>query len=162
MHKNNLLTVVAISLSFVLAFSCMVIPVSQTFKWLRPDLVTLVLIYWVTNMPAHVGVYFAFMVGLMFDLLTGMLLGSMGLSLAVVAFLTMNLRLRLRIYSHWQKYAIIMLLVACAQLIRLWIQLVVGHTPGTAAYWLCSLSSALIWPVLAMFLGGYQRSLRIR
>lgn len=48
-------------------------------------------------MPNTVGIICAFSVGLMFDLLTGMLFGSMALTLSIVAFLTMSLRLRLRI-----------------------------------------------------------------
>lgn len=162
MNKNNLLSTLAIAASFIVAFSCMIIPIDPAYKWLRPDLVTLVLIYWVSNLPGHVGIYFAFITGILFDLLTGMLLGSMGFTLAVVAFLAMNLRLRLRIYRYWQKFAIIMLLVACAQLIRLWIQLMVGHTPGNFTYWLCSLSSALAWPLVYILLHSYQRTLKLR
>lgn len=153
---------VAILASFLIAFGIMLIPLSPSYKWIRPDLVTLFTIYWVANMPTQVGVYFAFAVGLLFDLMTGMLFGSMGLTLAVIAFLANNLRLRLRIYKPVQKFALIMLLVACAQLIRLWVQLIIGHTPGSATYWLCSLTSALAWPVVVRILNFYQYTFRLR
>jgi rod shape-determining protein MreD len=90
-----------------------------------------------------------------------MLFGSMGLTLAIIAFLTMNLRLRLRIYRTWQRFIIIMLLVACSQLIRLWIQMLIGHPPASFLYWVSSIISALLWPLVSGILSTYQRSLRL-
>jgi len=148
-------------LSFIVAFCIMIIPISPSLKWLRPDLVTLLLIYWVLNLPQVVGIIFAFIIGLLFDLLTGHLLGSMGLTLSIIAFLTINLRMRLKIYRYWQKFAVIMLLVAFGQLIRLWIQIIVGHPPANFMYWFTSVISALAWPVIYMALSSYQRALRL-
>lgn len=162
MRKNKTAIIyLPVLLSFIFAFCLMIIPVNPTYKWLRPDLVTLLMIYWVANLPSHIGIVFAFFVGLIFDLLSGMLLGSMGLTLAIIAFLTMNLRLRLRIYRSWQKFIVIMLLVACSQLIRLWIQMLIGHPPANFIYWLSSVMSALVWPIISIILSSYQRSLRL-
>ena len=151
----------SIALSFIFSFFFMIVPLPNSLKWLRPDLVTIFVIYWASNSPNNVGVFFAFFVGLFFDLLTGLPFGSMGLSLGIVAFLTMNLRLRLRIYRHWQKFMVIMLLVACSQLIRLWIQMLVGHPPASFMYWFCSITSAVVWPVVFTILRTYQQSLKI-
>jgi rod shape-determining protein MreD len=159
--NNNSIIYLPVFCSFLFAFCFMIIPINPALKWLRPDLVTMILIYWVANAPNQIGVIFAFMVGILFDLLTGMLVGSMGLTLAIVAFFTMNLRLRLRIYRFWQKLIIIMLLVACSQLIRLWIQMLIGHPPASFMYWLSSISSALLWPVLCMILDSTYRSSRL-
>lgn len=156
-HNDNAIYI-PIVISYIFAFSFMVIPVSNSLKWLRPDLVTLVTIYWVSNFPMHIGIGSAFLIGILFDLLTGMLLGSMGLTLSIVAFLAMNLRLRLRIYRFWQKFSVIMLLVALSQLIRLWIQMLVGHPPATALYWLASFTSALAWPIVYSVLNSPKRS----
>lgn len=160
-YSNSSALYLQVVLSFLFAFCCMIIPVHPAYKWLRPDLVTLVLIYWVANAPQHFGVIFAFVVGLIFDLLSGMLFGAMGLTLAIVAFLTMNLRLRLRIYRPWQKFIIIMLLVACSQLIRLWIQMLIGHPPATFVYWLSSIISALTWPLINSILNSFRRSAKL-
>lgn len=161
-HKNNnSIIYLPVFLSFLFAFCFMIIPINPALRWLRPDLVTMVLIYWVAHAPNQIGVVFAFGVGILFDLLTGMLVGSMGLTLAIVAFFTMNLRLRLRIYRFWQKLIMIMLLVACSQLIRLWIQMLIGHPPASFMYWLSSISSALLWPVLCMILDSTYRSSRL-
>lgn len=161
MRNNSSVTYLPIILSFAVAFSLMIIPVSQNLKWLRPDLVTLLLIYWVIGLPNYVGIIFAFLVGVTFDLLTGLLLGSMGLTLSVVAFLTINLRMRLKIYRYWQRFAVILLLVAIAQLIRLWIQILVGHPPANFMYWFCSIVSAFAWPIVYIVLDTYQRALRL-
>ena len=160
-RSSNAKIYLPVVLSFLLAFSFMIIPVGHSLKWFRPDLVSLVLIYWVSNLPNRVGIFFAFMVGLAFDLLSGMLFGSMGLTLAVVAFLTMNLRLRLRIYRHWQKFMVVMLLIAFSQLIRLWIQILAGHSPASFLYWFSSITSALVWPFVYLVLNSYQRALKL-
>lgn len=161
MQKSNKGLYFTVIISFLCAFSLMIVPIKPSLIWIRPDFVTLVLIFWVANYPNHVGVYFAFTVGLLFDLLTGMLFGSMGLTLGIVAFLTQSLRLRLRIYRFWQKFIVIMLMVACSQLIRLWIQMLIGHPPASFMYWATSLSSALAWPVVFVALQSIQRSLKI-
>ncbi len=161
MRRSNIAVYFPVILSFAFAFVFMIIPIKQEFRWLRPDLVTLVLIYWVANLPNHIGIFFAFAVGLMFDLLTGMLLGSMGFALSVVAFLTMNLRLRLRIYRFWQKFIVVMLLVAFSQLLRLWVQMLIGHPPASFMYWVCSISSAIVWPLVYSVLGSFQRTLKL-
>lgn len=158
MQRNSSLLYLQVALSFLFAFCCMIIPVNPAYKWIRPDLVTLILIYWVANVPSRFGVIFAFVIGLTFDLLSGMLFGSMGLTLAIIAFLTTHLRLRLRIYRPWQKFIIIMLLVACSQLIRLWIQMIIGHPPATLLYWLSSIISAIAWPIVNNVLTSFYKS----
>lgn len=160
-NSNNLAIYLPVMLSFLVAFCLMIIPINPAWKWIRPDLVTLVLIYWVANSNGHIGVLFAFFVGILFDLLSGTLVGSMGLTLGIVAYFTMNLRLRLRIYRSWQKFIIIMLLLACSQLIRLWIQMLVGHPPASFLYWLSSLISASLWPLICFILNPYQRSMKL-
>lgn len=160
-NQNRSMIYVQVALSFLFAFCCMIIPINPVYKWLRPDLVTLVLIYWVSNLPNMFGVIFAFGIGLLFDLMSGMLFGAMGLTLAIVAFLTTSLRLRLRIYRPWQKFIIIMLLVAASQLIRLWIQIIIGHPPATFLYWLSSIISALTWPLVNSVLSSFHRSLKL-
>ncbi len=161
MKNNHQLTLFAVALSFIFAFCVMIIPMSQTLKWFRPDLVSLVLIYWTINLPNNVGVLTALVVGLLFDLMTGMLFGSMALTLGVVAYFAINLRLRFRLYRYWQKFIIIILLVACSQMIRLWIQMFIGQPPVSFMYWFSSLTSALIWPVVYIVLHSYQRTLKL-
>lgn len=160
-NANNLAIYLPVVISFLVAFCLMIVPISPAWKWIRPDLVTLILIYWVANSANQIGLGFAFIVGILFDLLSGTLVGSMGLTLSIVAFLTMHLRLRLRIYRNWQKFIIIMLLLACSQLIRLWIQMLVGHPPASFLYWLSSPISAALWPVICFFLNPYQRSMKL-
>ncbi len=157
MKNNNSTVYVPVALSFLFAFCWMIIPLPNAAKWLRPDLVTLLVIYWVVFLPDHFGIAAAFTVGLLFDLLTGMLLGSMGLALGVVAFCTLNLRLRIRVYGFWQKFIVILLLIACCQLIRLWVQILVGHPPANIMYWLCSITTALTWPLVSLMLGPVKR-----
>jgi rod shape-determining protein MreD len=160
-YNNNFSIYFPVLISFLFAFCVTIIPINPTLKWLRPDLVTLLMIYWVANLPNNIGVVFAFFIGILFDLLSGTLLGSMGLTLSIVAFLTMNLRLRLRIYRTWQKCVIVMLLLACSQLIRLWIQMLIGHPPASFFYWISSFTTAFLWPIISIILNSYHRSSKL-
>lgn len=160
-HNNDFGVYFPVLVSFLCAFCLMIIPINPALKWLRPDLVTLLMIYWVANLPNNIGVVFAFFIGILFDLLSGTLIGTMGLTLSIVAFLTMNLRLRLRIYRTWQKCIIVMLLLACSQLLRLWIQILVGHPPANFFYWVSSFITAFLWPVISAILSPYHRSSKL-
>lgn len=151
----------AVFISFFFAFALMIIPISEPWLWLRPDFLTLTLIYWTLSMHSKVGIGLAFIIGLLFDLLSGSLLGSTGLCLSIVSFLCLNLRFRLKLYRYWQKFALVMLLIACTQLLRLWIQISISKPPASLLYWLSSLTSALLWPLISLFLDSYKRVLKL-
>ena len=85
-----------ILLSFIVAWVFMILPIPHDWQWLRPEWLMLVLIYWIFALPQSVGIFTGFSVGLVMDVLDGVLLGQYALTMVIVAFLARLLRNRLR------------------------------------------------------------------
>ncbi|HDN69117.1 MAG TPA: rod shape-determining protein MreD, partial [Gammaproteobacteria bacterium] len=71
--------------TFIIALLLTVIPLPDSMRYLRPDWVGLVLIYWCMALPDRIGVTTGWFAGLMVDMLTGTLLGQHALSLTIIA-----------------------------------------------------------------------------
>ena len=148
MVKNNFGIVFLILSSFFAAILLFMLPITEHLRFFKPDWVTLVLIYWVAFLPKTVGIVFAFFLGLYMDLIIGNLLGTMGLTLSVVAYLSNVLSNRLLIFRFWQHSLIILLLLGVGQMLVFLMHIVVGMQPQNFYYWLISLVTALTWPVV--------------
>jgi rod shape-determining protein MreD len=144
--------------SFLVAFMLTTLPLPDWAAPLRPAWVLLALVYWCMALPQRVGVGVGWLVGLALDALTGALLGQNALGLALVAYFTIRLHQRLRIFPLWQQALSVMVLVATYQVFVFWVKGLTGHPPATLAYWLPTLSSALLWPWVLVLL----RELRLR
>ena len=77
----------AIVFTFIIALLLTIMPLPEWARYLRPDWVGLVLIYWCLAVPERVGVITGWLMGLLVDLLTGAILGQHALALTVVAWI---------------------------------------------------------------------------
>ena len=127
----------------------------------RPEWVTLVLIYWCMALPGRVSIGWGWAAGLMLDITLGNLLGLHALAMSIVAFLTIKLYQRIRVYPLGQQALAILVLVAMSQLLILWILGIIGATPDSWTYWLPSISSAIIWPWMFIVMRGARRHFRV-
>jgi len=147
--------------SFIIAILLTMLPLPEWAQTSRPEWVTLVLIYWCMALPARVSIGWGWIAGLMLDVTLGNLLGLHALTMAIVAFLTIKLYQRIRVYPPGQQALAILVLVAMSQLLILWILGIIGTTPDSWTYWLPSLSSAIIWPWLFVVMRGVRRHFRV-
>jgi len=152
---------VIIFISFALALLLTLLPLPEWAQILRPEWVTLVLIYWCMALPTRISIGWAWVAGIMLDVTLGNLLGLHALSLSIVAFLTIKLYQRIRVYPLGQQAFAVLILVAMSQLLTLWILGIIGSTPGSWTYWLPSLSSAILWPWLFVIMRGARRHFRV-
>lgn len=143
--------------SFALALILMIVPLPYDWQWYRPECVTLVLIFWVFALPQSVGVITAWCVGLIMDMLGGVLLGQHALALSIVAYFAYVLRNRLRIFPFWQQIIMVFGLVGLGELILLAVQWLIGQPPSTPLYWASTVSSVLCWPLIYRLLRTYER-----
>jgi len=153
---------VVIVVSFVLAILLSMIPLPDWANVARPFWVALILIYWCMAMPQRVGIATGWFVGLMLDVTVGGLMGLYAFAFAVVAFLTIKLYQRIRVYPLAQQSLAIMVLIAMIQLLSLWIHGITGTPPYSWTYWLPTLTSTLVWPWLFMFMRGVRRYYRVQ
>ncbi len=150
-----------IAFTFLVALVLAILPVPGWAQPFRPDWVSLVLIYWCMATPQRVGVGIGWTVGLILDVLYGSLLGEQALAKTLVAFLTLKLHLRMRMFPRWQQAVTVLVLVAVNHLVVLWIRDLVTHTPVRWSYWTSSVVSMLIWPWLFVILRDVRRRARV-
>ena len=118
---------------------------------------TLVLIYWVIALPQRIGVFVSFMIGLLLDLLEGSVLGQNALSLAVVAYLSLVLYQRLRLFNMWQQAGVVFVMVGINELVGQWVQNLIGIGSRSLFFLLPALISALLWPAVMTLLRHLRR-----
>jgi rod shape-determining protein MreD len=147
--------------TFIVALVLTVIPLPEWGRYLRPDWVCLVLIYWCLALPERVGVSTGWLLGLAVDLLTGALLGQHALSLALVAYLTLKFHQRVRLFPIWQQALTVMVLLMLHQLLVLWISRMIGRPGVPWFFWGPSLLGMLIWPPVYAVLRSLRRGFRV-
>lgn len=137
-----------IVLTFAVAMLLTIIPLSDQLRLLRPDWVALTLIFWSLALPYRVSVGSGFSAGLLLDVLTGTLLGQHALSLSLIAYVCVRLHQRIRIYPMWQQAFTVLILLILHQLFTLWIDSLSGRPARPTSYWMPSLISAALWPLV--------------
>jgi rod shape-determining protein MreD len=151
----------ALYASFAVAIVLAIMPGPDWAEPFRADWVGLVLIYWCMAAPNRVGVGTGWTLGLILDVLYGALLGSNALAKTLIAFLTVRLHLKLRMFPRWQQAVAVLILLMLNQLLVLWIRGAAGRAPETFVYWTPSIVGMLIWPWLFVILRDLRRRANI-
>jgi rod shape-determining protein MreD len=154
-----LLTIVLATFIFAMMLSIMYLP--NTIKWLMPNWVVLVLIYWMIFMPELIGLNFIFILSMMLDLLMNNLLGLTSICLMPVAFFAERICYRFRSFNLPQQFLTITVLVAINNLIRLWLQMYIKHPTNDIHYWLTIISSVIAWPFVCGSLNLLRKTIRL-
>ena len=153
---------IVIVITFIVALLLTIVPVPEWARYARPDWVGLVLIYWCLALPDRVGVSTGWFAGLLVDLLTGTVLGQHALSLTIVAYLTLRLHQRIRLFPILQQAFTVMVLLILHQLLALWISRIIGRPGVPWHFWAPSLLGMLLWPVVFTLLRGLRHRFRVR
>ncbi|MDO8697231.1 MAG: rod shape-determining protein MreD [Pseudomonadales bacterium RIFCSPLOWO2_12_59_9] len=143
--------------SFALALLLSVAPMPSFIETGRPLWLALVLTYWILALPHRVGMISAWLLGLAADVLYGSLLGQNALALSLIAFLVLILQQRLRSFPIWQQSVVLMVVFGLAQLVQLWLNVLVGNRPSALLFLVPVPISALCWPWVSVGL----RKLRV-
>jgi rod shape-determining protein MreD len=153
-RRNPLL---AILLSLFLALVLTVLPLPLTLSYWRPEFITMVLIFWVFNAPNFIGIWSAFFLGLLLDVLFETPFGVHALVLSVLAYLT---RLSLRwvtVFSVSQTSGLVFVFVLAGLIIKRVLLGIVAVGPNSLWYWLPALTSALVWPTVMVSLRRFSQ-----
>ena len=89
--------VILVTLAIALFLS--ILPMPEWAERFRPQWVAMTLIYWALALPAKVGVFWAWGVGLVLDVTAGTVLGQHALSLSVPVYLALELHARIRVFG---------------------------------------------------------------
>lgn len=138
--------------SFALALLLSVVPVPNFMDTARPLWLAMFVTYWMLALPHRVGMITTWLLGLAADVLYGSLLGQNALVLTLVAFLVLTLQQRLRVAPLWSQSLMLLIVFGLAQLVQLWLNVLVGNRPSTLLFLLPVPISALCWPWVSVVL----------
>lgn len=147
--------------TFIVALMLSQIPLPTFLEWWRPEFVALFVIYWILALPQRFGVGSAWILGFMLDSLKGSVLGINAIALTVIAFSTLLLHKRMRMYPLWQQAFVVFILIAFNQLIFYWFQALSGTTAGSLNFLLPAVVSAVLWPWVFVVLRSIRRTFKI-
>lgn len=151
-----------VALSFLVALMLVIIPLPEWARLLRPEWVSLVLIYWVLALPQRIGLGVAWTLGLLLDVMRDTLLGQHALALVIIAYIVIQIHQRLRLFPLWQQSLVIFLLLLIQTVIIFWIKGVIGEAPSFWHALLPALMSALFWSAVFILLRHVRRLYKVR
>ncbi len=147
----------AIGLSLVIALLLTALPLPNWAQGWRPAWVAITLTYWCLAMPERVGVFLAFAVGLVLDVLQGSILGQHALGLATVGYLAVLYHQRIRVFPLVQQS----LVVGSIVFLYLGGMNLIYNLLGSRHYGLDHLlgavTSACLWPWAYVVLRDFRR-----
>ena len=147
-------------IGIALALLLMLVPLPAPIEPLKPYWPALVLVYWALEASDRVSVGLAFGVGLAADLLNGALLGDQALRLAVLVFIVLRFRSRLRFFPMWQQALAVWLLLLNNHVLQALIRAFAGDSPMPPLSWLAPVVGALLWPFLFLLIDDVNTRLR--
>jgi rod shape-determining protein MreD len=138
--------------SIALALLLSLVALPEAVRAFRPFFLALILIYWALEAPERVGLGFAFIAGLIGDLLSGSLLGEQGLRLVVIVFIVLRLRPRMRFFPMTQQALAILALLVNDRVVMLMIRAFAGASAPDWSFWVGPFVGMLLWPWLFLAL----------
>jgi len=148
MKTNNSSGFIQISISLALAMCLRILPLPESFVAFNPDWVLLTLIYWSLTLPERAGIFHAWTIGLVTDVLTGRLLGLYALAYALVIYLCINLHKRLRNFPMLQQGLFIYFCLLLSQLLLFFIKNIQHPAQLHVTFWLPVFTGTLVWPIV--------------
>ncbi len=122
-----------------------------------PDFVALVLVFWNVHQPRRVGIFAAFVFGLMMDVHDGALLGQHALAYSLLSFFAITIHRRLLWFPVLSQAMQILPLFVAAHVVSLVVRLLAGGLfPGWSLL-LAPVFEAMLWPVATWLLLAPQR-----
>lgn len=138
--------------TLVLAFLLTLLPWPAASRWLVPDFLIMVLVYWHIHLPRPVGIGMAFFLGLLADMAGGVLVGQHALTYVLTAFLVLNLRRRLEAFPPLGQALQVAPILIGQGVLMLLIGLLFDRQVSEWRYLASGLGAALLWYPLALIL----------
>lgn len=154
-HATGLLLAVIV-LSFIVASSLSVYPLSASMATLRPMVMMMVLIFWLLFQPRYVGIFSAFIIGIIADLLMDTHLGQQAFAAVMVAMVIKVNSIYIRQLNTISAWLIASLGLVIFQ-VTLWILQMFIQNTFVAQSALSLLMSIISWPLVLFILRKFAR-----
>ena len=147
--------------SFVLAFFLSAIPLFETLSFYRPEWVVVLMIYWSVYYPQHIGLFAAWLIGLMLDLVLMVPLGYHALGMVLITYIVHMVYRRFRHYVLWHQSLWVFVLVGVFGLFENWLGSFWGRQED--GYYLVRAGiTALLWPILVLIMDQLRMRLHLQ
>lgn len=144
-----------ISVSFISAFILSAVPMPWFFSIVNIPWVAVVLAYWCVTAPEKMGVISAWLIGLLFDILNGAVLGQHGLGFALVAYLSIFYQHRFKFAPPVQQVIFITLVILLYRGLTWQIYDSFGTVIYRSDYIWSAFSAPVVWIVLTVAFSGH-------
>ena len=147
----------AILCFFVVALVMELAPWPAGFQAFKPSWLILVLLYWTLALPDRVSIGLAFLLGVLWDIVLGSILGVHALVLSVAFYFVSKYYLMLRNLSLWFQSLLVLLFVFA---IRVAIFLVEFSLHGAFFNWqeiFGAIASGVLWPWVFLLMRTARR-----
>lgn len=138
-----------------------IVPLPDWAMWLRPQWIFALLLFWVINASSQYGVGFAFMLGLLMDLITGTPMGEHALVFVLLTYIVLKSHAMIQHLSPWQQAGIVGILAVANAILQAMILGFAGHSTHVALYALSAIPTLLIWPCI-LLLNNFRPRVFIR
>jgi rod shape-determining protein MreD len=151
-----------ICLSLFVALVLMILPLPDWAQIYRPNWMALVMIYWSMALPKRVGLWFAFVCGIILDTSLGTLLGQHTLALVLIIAINMNFYQRIRVLALAQQAIYVFVLLLLNQVVVAWVEGFLGRSTPLLAFFGAPFIGMLIWPWVFVVLRDIRRKAILR
>lgn len=148
-HNDDCSPVLIFSL-LLLAFILQASVTSGVLALFWPQWILLIVMYFALYSPAKVGLFTAWFIGSLQDVLQGILLGVHGFSYVIVVYCLLRLQLYLKLTTILQQILVVSLIIVMSQCMK-YIVLLPFHYYGNLIQYLCSsIATIICWPLLIL------------
>jgi rod shape-determining protein MreD len=122
-----------------------------------PDFVALVLVFWSIRQPRKVGIGVAFVMGVLMDVHDASLLGQNALAYTLLSYFAIMIHRRVLWFPVGTQMLHILPLLLVMQAVQLMIQLIADGKFAGWFYFIESIATTALWPVVTWMLLAPQR-----
>ena len=151
---NSSFAFISLFLSLVLA----IFPWPLFLQMCRPEIVCLVVLYWVLLSPNYFGITFGFSIGLLQSVIEAGIWGAHALALTVAVYLLERFRQRVTNASLWEQSLLITILVFVHQVLVAWMSYLFAYPVSFLVILCTSIFSGFFWPVLFVAFNWVRRT----
>ena len=148
---------IRIFVTLIIAMCFRILPLPESLALLNPDWVLLVLMYWSVAIPERVGISYAWVFGILTDVLTGRLFGQYALAYSLIIYLCLIWHRRLRQFPITQQSGFVFGCLLISQLLLFWFENLKSPATLHGVFWLPVLSGTASWFIVYHIMRLVQR-----
>lgn len=145
---NNEHGCIRIFVTLIFAMCLRIVPLPENLALLNPDWVLLVLIYWSLAVPERIGIGYAWIFGILTDVLMGRLFGQYALSYSIIIYLVLIWHRQLRQFPLPQQSVFIFGCLLISQTLLFWFENLKMPAQLHGTFWLPVLTGTVSWFVI--------------